>query len=110
MTNKYSIKYYKNHFREKMEKLLEKKYPEIRKHNRVSHFTTKFQLYLQSKESDISESTIKAYMSPSNRNFPPIETLADICNFLDVDMDYFLTEQEDFNLSIKSFITGFIIE
>ena len=94
---KYNSKYYTpENFAPKFLKLIDKKYAALKKHKRRSAFDKD---YFNLFHKDITEIRKQwcAY-----RQKPSIESLINICEVLDCDIDYFLTEQETFKKDISS--------
>lgn len=96
---KYNIEYYKNHFPDKFLKLLEYRYPKIDKNKRRKHFLDEY----SEKFVDGVDSQINQWCSAAQRDrVPTLEQLMNICELLDCDIDYFLTEQKVFQRDAQS--------
>lgn len=94
---RYNSKYYTpENFTPKFLKLLDKKYADLKKHKRRSTFDKD---YFNLFHRDITE--MRKHWC-TYRQKPSIESLINICELLDCDIDYFLTEQEDFKKDITS--------
>lgn len=92
---RYDADYFtKDCFAEKFEYLLDKRYYKIAKHKRRGKFETDYSEYYQD---DIHSSVSQWF---SRRQRPSIEKLMNICELLDCDIDYFLTEQKIFKKDI----------
>lgn len=100
---KYNSEYYTpDNFAPKFTKILNKKYAHLKEHKRRSTFASDyFNLFHKNIINSIDQWC--AY-----RQKPSIESLINICELLDCDIDYFLTEQEDFKRDIMSMaeVTG----
>ena len=100
---RYNFEYYTpENFAPKFNKILNKKYAHLKEHKRRSTFVKD---YFNLFHKDITNSIDQwcAY-----RQKPSIESLINICEVLDCDIDYFLTEQEVFKRDIMSMaeVTG----
>lgn len=105
---KYDSNYYTpENFVPKFKKLLDSHYSYLPEHKRRGAFESD---YLDEYQADVSknniESSVKKWFSYKGK--PSIEKLMNICDLLDCDIDYFLTEQEGFKKEIcnASEITG----
>jgi transcriptional regulator with XRE-family HTH domain len=94
---RYNTEYYTpDNFAPKFKKLLDKKYAHLKEHKQRSTFVKDyFNLFHKDIKNSIDQWC--AY-----RQKPSIESLMNICELLDCDIDYFLTEQEDFKKDITS--------
>ena len=94
---RYNIEYYTpDNFAPKFNKILDKKYAHLKKHKRKSTFVKDY-YNLFYKDITNSVDQWRAY-----RQKPSIESLMNICELLDCDIDYFLTEQETFKKDIEA--------
>lgn len=109
---KYDIKWFDNKFNvgKKIEKAIDYRYSNLPKHKRRSAFAKDYDnMYISKNENNTGkgiESSLKQWIP--GRQKPSIEKLMSICNVLDCDIDYFLTEQAELKKEIAnaSKITG----
>lgn len=91
---RYDADYFtKDCFAEKFEFLLDMRYRKLDKHKRRGQFENDYNKYYQ----DDIHSSISQWFSRRQR--PSIEKLMNICELLDCDIDYFLTNQKNFKKS-----------
>lgn len=96
---KYNIEYYKSYFPDKFLKLLEYRYLKIDKNKRRKHFLDEY----SEKFVDGVDSQINQWCSAAQKDrVPTLEQLMNICELLDCDIDYFLTEQKVFQRDAQS--------
>ena len=104
----YDPSYYKTHFCEKFYTILNDRYADVAPHRRRGRFTEDYDnLYPSEKGASVS-SSLKQWLAASGQKVPIVENLMKVCNVLDCDVDYFLTEQESFRKEIAdtSQVTG----
>lgn len=95
---KYNIEYYKNHFPDKFLKLLECRYQKNNKNKRKQFLDEYSENFVNSVDSQINQ-----WCSTAQRDrVPTLEQLMNICELLDCDIDYFLTEQKVFQRDAQS--------
>lgn len=92
---KYNPEYYSSeNFIFKFKKLLACRYENILEHKRRGTFSKEYQNKFPFSSNNI-ESTIKQWYAKKGKK-PSIDKLMEICELLDCDIDYFLTEQTQF--------------
>lgn len=102
---RYDVEYYtKETFLRKFEVLLDTKYANLKKHQRRNAFCEDYINMFQTDPDGNNpiESSVKQWFSFSNTSKPSLEKLMNICELLDCDIDYFLTEQTDFKRDTAS--------
>lgn len=87
MAKKYDIQNYEENFLDKFNTLLARKYHDLPPHKRKPAF------YLDTGMKNKVSNWIKR--NPLERSTPGLDTLLELCNFFDCDIDYFLTEQSN---------------
>lgn len=93
--DKYDYVYYKSNFIKKFNLLLDIRYSNIPKNKRRRKF---FEEYRNRYYSDIEKKAKNWFREDyDTRTSPVMETLINICNLLDCDIDYFLTGQTAFH-------------
>ena len=86
----YDYNYYKENFSRKFLALLDYVYSDLPKKKRKGRF---LDAYEEAYYSSIN-STMRSWCAPSSPNTPNLDSLMNICNLYNVDIDYFLTDQE----------------
>jgi len=98
---KYKPSYYKEHFVEKFNNALDKKYSLEKKTKRRKAFIDDYDKYYSDNENGSTiEQSVKQWLRPNNRTVPKVDTLVKICNILKCESDYFLTSQSYLNKEI----------
>jgi len=99
---KYDADYYccKN-FVPKFKALLDARYSKLKEHKRRSEFEKEYlDIFQKDKEINNISSSVRQWFAYQQK--PSIEKLMNICELLDCDIDYFLTEQEEFKKDVAS--------
>lgn len=114
-------------FRTKLKTLYESRYQELPKHKRRQAFVNDFnKKYYKDENSEIIKhnkndkegdgksisTSVNKWLSQNQPDIPTIHNLIKICDILDCDIDYFLTEQTEFKKEIEnaSEVTGLSTE
>lgn len=96
---KYSKKYLDNNFETKFKNLLDSRYHNLATRKRRTEFCKDFDNKFSKDGESITQSCKNWFAHVST---PNLENLMNICELLDCDIDYFLTEQDDFQKEVRA--------
>ena len=99
----YDFTYYRNHFYQKFDNILNVRFANIKPHNRRSAFVDEYDERYGGDSAHSIMSSVKSWFS--EYRVPKLETLLRICNLLNCDVDYFLTDQLCFSRQIENAAT-----
>lgn len=85
------IEFYKSCFADKCNTLLRQKYNNIPERKQRDKFVMDYNLRFSEQ---ISRKAVDRWLNPNNQQAPKLETLYNICQFFDCDIDYFLKRQD----------------
>ena len=88
----YDVDYYRNNYRSKFLRLLDSRFADIPPRTRRNKF---IDIYNERYYTDVG-SSMRSWLSGSVRKVPGIEVLMQVCNVLECDVEYFLTDQKEF--------------
>ena len=96
---KYSKKYLESNFANKFRILLDSRYHKFASHKRRNEFCKDYDNAFSQDGETVAQSCKNWFTHVST---PNLEKLTNICSLLDCDIDYFLTEQKDFQKELRS--------
>lgn len=98
----YDEYYYRENFRTNFLNALDYHYGSIPPKKRRGQFIHDYDYEYFNGEYGSVESSMKSWLSGKVLKVPGVEVLMRICNILDCDVDFFLTEQEDYKKKIRT--------